>query len=104
MLKSVKIIVREFTRKDGGNFTKVTIGGKYLPIVTADENTNYNVRFTNKSLVKEPVKSGIYAVSYEEGNLWIDSRMPEKNIVRLTAVRVMFDKPLPANKPVEETK
>ena len=97
MKQSVKIIVRSYDKKAGGKFVKLTIGGKFLPLATAEDDVNYQVKFTSKSLCKEPTQEGIYEVAYDEGNLWIDSR-PEaagKNIVRINAAKVVFTKPLP---------
>ena len=96
MLQKVKIVVRNYQKKAGGSFTKITIGGKYVPDVLA-EDENYIVRFTSNSLVKEPTKEGIYEVAYEEGKLWIDSRpeMHDKLILRVEAQKVRFYKALP---------
>ena len=73
MKQSVKIIVRNYEKKNGGG------------------------KFTSKSLCKEPTEEGIYEVAYEEGKLWIDSRpqVAEKNIVRIEAAKVVYSKPLP---------
>lgn len=97
MLQKVKIVVRNYQKKAGGSFTKITIGGKYVPDVLAEEDENYIVRFTANSSVKEPTKEGIYEVAYEEGKLWIDSRpeMHDKLILRVEAQKVRFYKALP---------
>lgn len=97
MLQKVKIIVRIYQKKAGGSFTKITIGGKYVPDVLAEEEENYQIRFTADSLVKEPTKEGIYELAYESGKFWIDSRpeMQDKCIIRVRASKVRFDKPLP---------
>lgn len=96
-MRKVKIIVRSYTKKDGGTFNKLSIGGKYINDVLADENANYQVKFTAKSLVKEPTQEGIYEVAFNDGEAWIDSRpqVAEKHIFRITAQKVRFDKPLP---------
>ena len=97
MRKSIKIIVRAYDKKAGGKFVKLTIGGKYLPLATAEDEVQYAVRFSSKSTCKEPTEEGIYEVAYEEGGLWIDTR-PEnadKHIVRINALKVVFDKALP---------
>lgn len=99
MLK-LKIIVRNFETKKGTTFTKLTIGGKYLPDVTADPNANYQVRFTKKSACEEPKKDGIWEVGYFEKEAWLDNRNPEHPIFRITAQRIRFDKPLPVSKDV----
>ena len=107
MKQSVKVIVRAYEKKAGGKFVKMTIGGKFLPLATAEDDIQYQVKFTNKSLCKEPQVEGIYEVAYEEGNLWIDSR-PEaagKNIVRINASKVVFSKALPRlEKDIREVK
>ena len=96
-MQKIKIIVRNYEKKDGGKFTKLTIGGKYINDVLADESQQYQVKFTSKSAVKEPNQDGIYEVAFNDGEAWIDSR-PEnagKFIYRITAQKVKFNKPLP---------
>lgn len=95
-MQKVKIIVRKYEKKAGGTFVKLSIGGKFVPDVLADDNTSYQVKFTSKSLVKEPTEEGIYEVAYEEDGLWIDTR-PELsgNIVRINAVKTKFYRNLP---------
>lgn len=97
MKQSVKIIVRNYEKKTGGKFTKLSIGGKFLPLAIAEDDVNYQVKFTSKSLCKEPTEEGIYEVAYEEGKLWIDSRpeVADKNIVRIEATKWVFLKHLP---------
>lgn len=96
-MQKVKIIVRNYEKKDGGTFTKLSIGGKYINDVLADVSKSYQVRFTAKSAVKEPTKEGIYEVAFNDGGAWIDSRpeFAEKFIYRVTAQLVKFYKPLP---------
>ena len=107
MRQSIKVIVRNYEKKTGGKFTKMTVGGKYLPLATAEDDVDYRVSFTKNSLVSEPTQEGIYEVAYEEGGLWIDTR-PEsagKNIVRVNAAKVVFSKPLPRlEKDIREVK
>ena len=107
MKQSIKIIVRAYDKKTGGKFVKLSVGGKYLPLATAEDDVQYQVKFTSKSLCKEPTAEGIYEVAYEEGNLWIDTR-PEaagKNIVRINAAKVVFSKALPRlEKDIREVK
>lgn len=97
MKKSIKIIVRAYDKKAGGKFVKLSVGGKFLPLATAEDEVNYTVRFSSHSTCKEPTEEGIYEVAYEEGGLWIDTRPEnaEKHIVRINACKVVFDKPLP---------
>lgn len=95
-MQKVKVIVRNFQKKDGsGNFTKITIGGKYIDDILADESVNYQVKFTKKSQVQEPKDDGIYEVAYNNGEAWIDTRDEDKHIFRITAQKVKFNKPLP---------
>lgn len=96
-MQKVKIIVRNYEKKDGGKFTKLTIGGKYINDVLADESQQYQVKFTSKSAVKEPNQEGIYEVAFNDGEAWIDSRpeMEGKNVFRITAQKVKFYKALP---------
>lgn len=96
-MQKVKIIVRNYQKKAGGTFTKLSIGGKYINDVLAEESQSYQVKFTAKSAVKEPTQEGIYEVAFNDGEAWIDSR-PEnagKFIYRITAQKVKFNKPLP---------
>ena len=97
MLQKIKVIVRSYLTKEGRTFSKISLGGKFVPDVLADENANYRVMFTKKSEAEEPKEEGIYEVAYEEGNLWIDTRpeLADKNIVRIIASKVKFYKPLP---------
>lgn len=96
-MQKVKIVVKNYKKKAGGTFTKITIGGKYVPDVLADENSNYVVKFTKDSLVKEPTQDGIYELAYEDGKFWIDSRpeMQDKCVIRVRASKLRFYKPLP---------
>ena len=96
-MQKVKIIVRNYQTKDGRNFTKVSIGGKFIDDVLADESASYQVKFTQASAVKEPSEEVIYEVAFNDGEAWIDSRpeYEEKHIYRITAQKVKFSKPLP---------
>lgn len=106
-MQKVKIIVRSYEKKAGGTFTKLSIGGKYINDVLADESQQYQVKFTSKSAVKEPTAEGIYEVAFNDGEAWIDSR-PEnagKFIYRITAQKVKFNKALPRlEKDIREVK
>lgn len=97
-MKTIKIIVNQFTRKaDGKAFTKAHCKGKYLPLAVADENIDYLVKFVGA--IQLPTKEGIYEVAVEDKGMWIDSR-PDylaKNILRVRAVRVVFYKALTHN-------
>lgn len=96
-MQKVKVIVRNYQKKAGGTFTKLTIGGKFINDVLADESKNYQVKFTAKSVVKEPTQEGIYEVAFNDGEAWIDSRPEQagKFIYRITAQKVKFNKALP---------
>ena len=96
-MQKVKIIVRNYQKKAGGTFTKLSIGGKFINDVLAEESQNYQVKFTSKSAVKEPAQEGIYEVAFNDGEAWIDSRPEnaEKFIYRITAQKVKFYKALP---------
>lgn len=96
-MKKNSIIVRNYQTKDGRTFTKLSIGGKFLPDVLAEDDVSYRVEFSKKSAAEEPKEEGIYEVAYNEGDLWIDSRpeYTEKHIVRIVAQKVRFSKPLP---------
>ena len=106
-MQKIKIIVRKFEKKAGGTFTKLSIGGKFIPDVLAEDDTQYQVKFTSKSACKEPTEEGIYEVAYLENEMWIDTRpeMAEKHILRITAQKVKFYKALPKlEKDIREVK
>ena len=96
-MEKISIIVRNYQTKDGRTFTKLSVGGKFLPDVLAEDSVSYRVAFSKKSAAEEPKEDGIYEVAYNEGDLWIDSRpaYAEKHIVRIVAQKVRFSKPLP---------
>lgn len=96
-MEKVSIIVRNYQRKDGGTFTKLSIGGKFINDVLADESVQYQVKFTKKSTANEPKEDGIYEVAFNNGEAWLDTREEDvkKHVFRITAQRVKFSKPLP---------
>lgn len=106
-MQKVKIIARSFNKKDGGTFTKLTIKGKFINDVLAEDEENYVVKFTASSQVKEPTKEGIYEVAFNDREAWIDSR-PEvagAHIFRIVAQKVKYNKPLPLlEKDIREVK
>lgn len=95
MKKSIKMIVRKYSTKEGKTFVKATAKGQYLPLALVEDDVNYNIRFVGNTLM--PQSEGIYEVAYEEGNLWLDTRaeVVEKNIVRVNPTKVVFSKYLP---------
>ena len=106
-MEKISIIVRNYQTKDGRTFTKLSIGGKFINDVLADESQQYQVRFTNKSAVKEPSEEGIYEVAINDGEAWIDSRteFADKHVYRVTAQRIKKVKPLPRlEKDIREVK
>lgn len=106
-MQKVKVIVRNYLTKKNTTFTKLSIGGKFINDVLADESASYQVKFTSKSAVKEPSEEGIYEVAFNDGEAWIDSRPEnaEKHIYRITAQKVKFYKPLPRlEKDIREVK
>ena len=106
-MEKIKVIVRNYLTKDGRTFSKVTIGGKFINDVLAEEDVTYRVMFTKKSAVKEPNEDGIYEVAFNEGEAWIDTRpeYADKHIFRVTAQKVKFHKPLPRlEKDIREVK
>ena len=96
-MRTIKIIVRSYEKKAGGTFTKLSCKGKFLPLALAEDDINYQVKFTSKSECKEPTAEGIYEVAYYDNELWIDTRpeQADKHILRVTAHKVVFSKPLP---------
>lgn len=96
-MEKLSVIVRNYETKDGRTFTKISVGGKFLPDVLAEDEVSYRVSFNKKSPAEEPKNDGIYEVAYNEGDLWIDTRPEfiEKHIVRIVAQKVRFSKPLP---------
>ena len=106
-MEKLVCIVRNYETKDGRTFTKISVGGKFLPFVLAEDGVSYRVSFNKKSPAQEPKEDGIYEIAYNEGDLWIDSRpeYAEKHIVRITAQKVRFSKPLPRlEKDIREVK
>ena len=106
-MEKISVIVRNYKTKDGRPFTKVSIGGKFINDVLAEENETYQVKFTSKSAVKEPSEEGIYEVAFNDGEAWIDTREEflEKHIFRITAQRIKKVKPLPRlEKDIREVK
>ena len=106
-MQKISIIVRSYQKKAGGSFTKLSVGGKFINDVLADESAQYQVKFTQASAVKEPSQEGVYEVAFNDGEAWIDTRpeMIEKHIYRITAQRVKFSKPLPRlEKDIREVK
>ena len=106
-MQKVKVIVRSYQTKEGRAFSKITIGGKFINDVLADESAQYQVKFTQASAVKEPTEEGIYEIAFNDGEAWIDSRpeYAEKHFFRITAQRVKFSKPLPRlEKDIREVK
>lgn len=96
MLKSFKIIAKEYVAKNGNKFMKLSCKGQFLPCVTAELETYYTIKFTKNSLAKEPVNEGVYSIAYEEGKCWIDNRIEnlDKHIARVEVSRIQFEKPL----------
>ena len=106
-MQKVKIIVRNYEKKSGGTFTKLSIGGKFINDVLADESKTYRVVFNKKSEAKEPTEEGIYEVAFNDGEAWIDNRpeSADKFIYRITAQKVKFYKALPRlEKDIREVK
>ena len=62
-MQVIKIIVRKYEKKAGGTFTKLSVGGKFVPSVLADESKQYQVKFTSKSAVKEPTEEASISTS-----------------------------------------
>lgn len=94
-MKSIKIIVNEFTTKKGSTFIKAEIKGKFIPLATAEDDKYYRVSFVSKT-VEMPKEKGIYEVSFVEGDLWIDNRpeYAEKHILRVKPYKCVYCKPL----------
>ena len=96
-MQKTKIIVRSYDKKAGGKFIKLSMSGKFVPDILAEEDKEYQVKFSAKSVVKEPTQEGIYDVAFNDGELWIDNR-PQyagKYIVRVIAQKVRFYKQFP---------
>lgn len=96
-MEKISIIVRNFQTKDGRTFTKLSIGGKFINDVLADESVQYQVKFTANSQAKAPTEEGIYEVAFNDGEAWIDTRegYADKHLFRVVAQRIKFVKPLP---------
>lgn len=87
-MNKITVFAKEFEGKTG-KFVKVSIKGKYLPLIEANEEEFYTV----KLIGGEITKAGQYDLGYESRkDLWIDSR-PEnadKNIVRIRVKKVLY--------------
>ncbi|MBO7731969.1 MAG: hypothetical protein J6S67_05435 [Methanobrevibacter sp.] len=96
-MKKIKFICRNYQTKDGRTFTKLSVKGKFLNDILADDEANYRVRFTKNSQCQEPKDDGIYEIAFNDGELWIDTRpeYADKFIVHVVAQKVKFSKPLP---------
>ena len=53
-MEKITIIVRNYETKDGRTFTKLSVGGKFLPDVLAEDEVSYRVQFLKKSPAEEP--------------------------------------------------
>ena len=53
-MEKITIIVRNYQTKDGRTFTKLSVGGKFLPDVLAEDDVSYRVQFLKKSPAEEP--------------------------------------------------
>lgn len=94
-MKKIKLFVRNYKTKAGVEFSKISILGKYLPLVDAKEDVYYNVEFVGD--VKKPARAGKYIVGYETSNdMWIDKRLNyvNKPTVRIRVKKVVFDEEL----------
>lgn len=94
-MQSIKIIVNEFATKKGTSFIKAEVKGKFLPLATAEDDVYYRVSFVSKT-VEMPKEKGVYEVSYNEGDMWIDNRpdFAEKHILRIKPYKCVYVKPL----------
>lgn len=93
-MKSIKVIVREYTTKEGKKFITASCKGRYLPFATAEVDTRYTIKFANGGAINSlPNKEGIYEIAYnDDKSIWIDKR-PEvapKHIVRVKVERILF--------------
>lgn len=93
-MKKFKVIVKNFKRKDGGTFQKITAKGEFLPLIECDIDKYYTIKFTGE--LKAPVKEGVWSVACDDKDMWLDTRAEyaDKNIIRVRASRIMFEKPL----------
>ena len=102
-MQTLKFICRNYNKKKGGTFTKLTVKGKFTPFAVLDNEENYQIRFTKDSQAKEPTADGIYEVSFDKGGVWVDDRN-ENLVIRVRAVNCKFQDKLPTNNPQAEEK
>ena len=96
-MQALKFICRNYNKKKGGTFTKLTVKGKYTPFAVLENEETYQIRFTKDSQASEPTKDGIYSVAYDKGGVWVDDRN-ENLIIRVRAVNCKFQESLPVFK------
>lgn len=96
MLKTLTFLVKKFEKKAGGSFVKAEVKGKFVNLATSEDDIYYRVQFVGNTC-ELPKEEGVYTVSYEEGNMWIDQRpeYADKHILRVKAFKCVFTKPLP---------
>ena len=93
-MNTIKLLVKKFVTKEGKEFFSISKEGQYLPIASVEPDKYYRVRLCGEA--KMPSKEGIYEVAYEDNGLWLDNRPGvAKDIVRIKAVRIVFQRPLP---------
>ena len=94
-MNTIKLLVKKFVTKAGKEFFSISKKGQYLPLSAVEPDKYYSIRLCGEA--KMPTKEGIYEASYDKNGLWLDTRtnFVGKNIVRLKAVRIVFQEPLP---------
>ena len=94
-MNTIKLLVKKFVTKAGKEFFSISKKGQYLPLSSVEPDKYYSIRLCGEA--KMPTKEGIYEASYDKNGLWLDTRtnFVGKNIVRLKAVRIVFQEPLP---------
>ena len=96
-MKTIKVSLKNYQTKQNTTFTKVYAKGKYIPIATAELETNYTIKFVaDGTSFKLPTKEGFYTLAVSD--CWIDTRpsYADKNIVRVKAVRMVFEGEFPS--------
>ena len=103
-MKKLLVVVNKYNTKEGKSFFKMTIKGKYIPLLEAEENQYYTIRLHTpkdekgeSESKKIPEKEGFYEVGYDSRkDLWIDTRedMLSKYILHVRSEKILFTEPL----------
>ena len=103
-MKKLLVVVNKYSKKDGTPFYKMSIKGKYIPLIEAEEDQYYTIRLHTplndkgeSESKKIPEKEGFHEVGYNSRkDIWIDTRedMLSKYVLHVRASKIIFTEPL----------